>query len=265
MIGRSLAFEGYGASVRLDMPYRMDLASLKSYVAPELSVEECTDGPPDLLLTCWNGVCHLVVGERRYGPFRTEDNVFRGVANGIHYLIAKRSPMTFLHAAAVELDGGAVVFPGRSRSGRSTLAATLVGQGCGYLSDEYAVVSPEGTVFPLSKPIRLRCEDGAHYLNPPGVGAPGGLSCQSVILTRYERGAAWNPKPLSTGRAILGVLASAARNLDAPDQVLQAVSSMVRAAICYEVVRGEGEQPTAMAIRELEGVAGLRDKAEVVS
>ena len=251
MIGRSLGFEGYGASVRVDMPYRMNLNALKSHVAPELAVAESAEGPPDLLLTCWNGVCHLVLGERRYGPYRTEENAFRGLANGIHFLIGKRSPLTFLHAGAVELDGAAVVFPGRSRWGKSTLVASLGAQGCGYLSDEYAVVSPEGTVFPFSKPIRLRSGgNGATYCHLPGVGLPGGFPCAALVLTRFAEGTGWSPKAVSPGEAILRTLPSALGNRDEPERVLEALAALVRDASCYEGERGDSE-PTIASIREL--------------
>jgi len=254
MIGRSLAFEGYGARVRVDVPYRMDGEALKSYLAPELSMTGMAQGPPDLLLTCWNGVCHLVLGERRYGPYRTEENTFRGLSNGIHYLIAKRSPMTFLHAGAVEIDGAAVIFPGRGRWGKSTLVASLVQQGCGYLSDEYAVVSAEGTVFPFSKPIRLRGGQGkAAYRRPAAVRRPGGLPCAAVILTRYEDGMGWNPEPVTSGLAVLRTLPTALGSRDAPEKVLESLTALVKHAACFEGVRGDSV-PTVTAIRELTGV-----------
>ena len=257
MIGRPLVVEGYGASVRVDLPYRMDLSALKGHVAPELSIEESELGPPDLMLTCWNGVCHLVLGERRYGPYRTEENAFRGVANGIHFLIGKRSPMVFFHAGAVELDGTAVVFLGRGRWGKSALVASLVEQGCGYLSDEYAVVSPEGTVFPFSKPIMVRHKrDGVRYHRHPGVGAPGGLPCSIVVVTRFEDGNGWTTIPMTPGVATLQSLPTALKCRDEPEQVSGALTALVDRAACYEGVLGY-EQPELSAIRDLAGVGNI--------
>ena len=252
MNGRSsLIFRGYGARVKVDLPSGVDIAALKRFVAPELTTEQTNSrDPSDILLTRWNGTFHLNLGERRYGPYRSLENVYRGVSNGIHFVLGKRSPMTFLHAGAVEVDGSAVVFPGRSRWGKSMLVSSLVEQGCGYLSDEYAVISADGAVFPFSKPIRLRRETGAEYVTPAGVSEPGGLPCAAVILTQYEEGAAWNPEPLTSGSAILGVLPFALQSRDAPEQVLEAVAAMVRKAMCYEGPRGNGE-PTAAALREM--------------
>ena len=257
MRGPSFTLRGYGARVRLDVPDGMDMPSFKRCVAPEITIDETDDGPADILLTRWDGIYHLTLGERRYGPYRTLENAFRGISNGIHFLLGKRSPMTFIHAGAIEVDGAAVVFPGRSRWGKSTLVSSLVDQGCGYLSDEYAVISPEGSVFPLSKPIRLRLRGQAEYRKPQGVCAPGGLPCGAVILTRYEEGSLWNPELLTRGDAIMGILSNALQSQDAPHQVLTALTALVQDAVCYRGVRGDGE-PTLPAIRDLTGFASLR-------
>ena len=262
MNGNSLICRGYGATVRLDVPEGMDMVGLKRHVAPELSVEEAAVGPADLLVTRWDGVYHLVIGERRYGPYRTNENAFRGISNGIHFLIGKRSAMTFVHAGAVEIDGAAVVFPGRSRWGKSTLVASLVDQGCGYLSDEYAVISPEGSVYPLSKPIRLRSNGGAEYRTPQGVSAPGGLPCAAVVLTRYEEASLWTPEILTRGKAVLGILPSALQSRDEPQQVLESLNALVRNAVCYQSPHGNGE-PTAQTLRALRPVSEPRRGIQV--
>jgi hypothetical protein len=199
----------------------------------------------------------MVLGERRYGPYRTRENAFRGISNGIHFLLGKRSPMTFLHAGAIEIDGAAVIFPGRSQWGKSTLVSSLVDQGGGYLSDEYAVISAEGSVFPLSKPIRLRSNGQAEYRTPRSVGAPGGLPCAAVVLTRYQAGATWNPKPLSRENAVLGIMPAALQSRHAPHQVLEALTALVKEAGCYQGIRGDRE-PTAEQLRALGTASDLK-------
>ena len=262
MSGHSYTYRGYGARVRIDVPDGMDMVGLTGHVAPEVSVEQGGEGPADLLVTRWDGVYHLVLGERRYGPYRTIDNAFRGISNGIHFVLAKKSPMTFVHAGAIEINGGAIVFPGRSRWGKSTLVSSLVDQGCGYISDEYAVVSPEGSVFPLSKPIRLRCNGQAEYRTPRGVSAPGGLPCTVVVFTKFEEGATWNPQAISRGNAIMEILPSTLQSRDEPQQALEAVNALVKDAVCFQGTRGNGE-PTADALRALGIVPELMRGAQV--
>ena len=48
-----------------------------------------------------------------------------------------------LHAGAVEISGGAVVMPGASNSGKSTLVAQLLERGHAYLSDEAVPIESE--------------------------------------------------------------------------------------------------------------------------
>ena len=262
MMDGSYRFHGYGASVRVDAPVDIPLEALGSQVAPEVAGERWGEGPSDLHLTRWNGDFHLTYGERRYGPYRTMENALWGLSNAVHFVIGKRSPMTFLHAGAVEIDGQAVVFPGRSRWGKSMLVASLVEQGCGYLSDEYAVVSTEGAVFPLSKPIRLRVGNEGNALNVgrKGASAPGGFPCGAVILTRYVDGATWRPEELTPGQAAFETLSAALQSRDQPDQVLNAVAALVRNAKCYRSSRGCGE-PSAAMIRSFLGVENLSQEA----
>jgi hypothetical protein len=183
----------------------------------------------------------------------------RGVSNGIHFVLGKRSPMTFLHAGAVEIDGSAVVFPGRSRWGKSTLVASLVEQGCGYMSDEYAVISQEGTVFPLSKPVRLRRNGSEVHIRPPGVSAPGGLRCAALILTRFEEGAEWAPEIMTAGSAILEMLPSALQSRDCPEEVLTSLAALVQEAECYRSPHGTYE-PTLESIQAITNGGRLSTK-----
>src|SRR5262249_26128145 len=71
--------------------------------------------------------------------------------------IAERAPARiFVHAGVVGWRGRAIVIPGRSYSGKSTLVAALVRAGATYYSDEYAVLDSRGRVHPYPKPISLR-------------------------------------------------------------------------------------------------------------
>lgn len=61
------------------------------------------------------------------------------------------------HAAALVIDGGAILLPGTSGSGKSTLALGLVERGYDYLSDEVGAIDLAGTfVHPFAKPITLK-------------------------------------------------------------------------------------------------------------
>ena len=168
---------------------------------------------------------------------------------GPNFTLVPDNPLSTLEAQiaaaiiAVEIDGAAVVFPSRSRWAKSSLVSSLVQQGCGYLSDEYAVVSAEGAVFPLSKPIHHWKGDGGVTREVGGsyASVPGGFRCSAVILTEYQEGAAWNPRPLTSAEAARQALSTALQGVDHSDQVMKAIAALVRDAACYHGIRGCGE------------------------
>ena len=63
--------------------------------------------------------------------------------------VAEEAPRrVFVHAGVVRWRGKAILIPGRSFSGKTTLTAELVKAGATYYSDEYAVLDGQGRVHP---------------------------------------------------------------------------------------------------------------------
>jgi hypothetical protein len=82
----------------------------------------------------------------------------------------RRPDLLFLHAAALERDGGAYVFAGESGHGKSTTAWGLLHHGFSYLSDELSPVDP-GTleVLPYPHALCLKQRPPAAYPLPVDV------------------------------------------------------------------------------------------------
>jgi len=77
---------------------------------------------------------------------------------GLNWCIANHSNQyLIIHAAVVELNGCAFVFPGAPGNGKSTLCAALVCNGWRLLSDEMTLVSIEdGLIYPVPRPTSLK-------------------------------------------------------------------------------------------------------------
>lgn len=74
-----------------------------------------------------------------------------------HQALARTRGLLLLHASAVESDGTVVVFPGDSGSGKTTMAAALAVEGCGYVTDEAVALDPASLlVHPYPKPLSIR-------------------------------------------------------------------------------------------------------------
>src|SRR5262245_29166046 len=79
----------------------------------------------------------------------TVEDAFTWLSQDIDNMVAQRSrAMLFVHAGVVGWRGLAIVIPGRSHSGKSTLVAELVRRGAVYYSDEFAVLDETGRVHP---------------------------------------------------------------------------------------------------------------------
>ncbi len=150
----------------------------------------------------------------------------------------------FVHAGVVGWKGKAIVIPGRSYSGKSTLVSELVKAGATYYSDEYAVFDSRGRVYPFPKPLEMR-ERGEWKQTKVGVEHFGGRTATKpipvglVMVTEYKAGAHWRPRPLSGGQAVLALLANTVSARRQPERALLALQRVVAAAQTLKGVRGE--------------------------
>jgi hypothetical protein len=71
--------------------------------------------------------------------------------------VAEYAPdLVFIHSGAVAWQDRALLLPGQSHAGKSTLVAELVRAGATYYSDEFALLDCEGKVHPFTRDLRMR-------------------------------------------------------------------------------------------------------------
>ncbi|REJ78504.1 MAG: hypothetical protein DWQ47_03360 [Acidobacteria bacterium] len=118
----------------------------------------------------------------------------------------------FLHAGVVSIDGEALVIPGRSRTGKSTLVNALLNHGAVYYSDEYAVIDKDGEIHPFAKPISLRSterDEGIEEVVPEELGIEVGhdpVPCKMVLLTEFVEGGKWSPFEVGNAAGVLKLI-----------------------------------------------------------
>ncbi len=105
----------------------------------------------------------------------------------------------------------AVLIPGRSLSGKTTLVRALVEAGAVYYSDEYAALDENGMVHPYPRPLNIRAKRDSPGRPTPieEIGGRAGtapLPVGGIIDTAYEPGALWEPQPLSPVESALCLL-----------------------------------------------------------
>lgn len=165
-------------------------------------------------------------------------------------IAAQASERLFVHAGVAVWNGMAVVIPGRSFSGKSTLTAALVQAGALYFSDEYAVFDAQGRVYPYAKTLSLRDEFGNSSGRHP-VEALGGMAGTEplrvglVLSCRYEVDAHWRPRSLSSGRALMAMLDNTVQVRPQPQTALATLHNAVTDAQAFTGKRGEASQVIA--------------------
>lgn len=168
---------------------------------------------------------------------------------------AKRK--VFVHAGVVGWRGRAIVVPGRSFSGNTSLVAALVRAGATYLSDEYAVFDRRGRVFPYLKPLSLRLGDDGKQTHVPveeigGVATDVAMPVGHVIATQYADGATWKPRELSEGEAVLAMLAHTVPARRDPATVLEVLDRVARRAVALKGARGDADEAAARILARID-------------
>lgn len=143
----------------------------------------------------------------------TKEHIFDFLDSQIRITIAEYAARkVFVHAGVVGWRDKALIFPGRSYQGKTTLVAALVKKGAEYYSDEYAVLSESGLVYPFAKMLSVRgIVDDFTQVDYP-VESFGGKSGRKpippglILFTEYKKKTAWKPKLLTLGQGMMEML-----------------------------------------------------------
>ena len=189
---------------------------------------------------------------------RTTDaeELFERFEGDVQLLVAQMARRrVFVHAGVVGWKGRAVLLPGPSLTGKTTLVAELVRAGAVYYSDEYAVLDAKGMVHPYPRALSVR-RAGRRVQTKVSVEELGGRPCDArplpvglVVLSRYREGARWRPRELTRGRGSLALLANTVPARARPEAVLDALGRAVAGARVLSGARGEAAE-TARRILE---------------
>jgi hypothetical protein len=171
--------------------------------------------------------------------------------------IAERSPRrTFVHAGVVGWKGRAIVLPGRTHTGKTTLTAALVRAGAAYLSDEFALIDKHGRIHPFPKPLSIREQPFTPQQNQ-AVESLGGkqrrrpLPIGLIVISPYESGRRFRPRAVSAGRGVLELLRHTPSARRDPGLAFERLSLIVAEAPVLKGVRGEADEAATAILARL--------------
>lgn len=195
----------------------------------------------------------------RYRRTMDLDGLFALLESDVHAFVAEEARRrVFVHAGVVGWQGKAIVIPGRSFSGKSTLTAALVRAGATYYSDEFAVFDARGRVHPFPRPLAIRHPVDTIQTRYP-VEALGGTSGVKplpvglVVASQFRAGARWRPRLLTPGQAMMTLLPHTIALRRQPHLSLATLQQAVCQVPVLQGTRGEAGDIVDKILHTLDG------------
>jgi hypothetical protein len=165
----------------------------------------------------------------------------------LRIFVGVRAPdRIFVHAGVVAHNRRAILVPGLSFAGKTTLVLALVRAGAVYYSDEFAILDQDGLVHPYAKPVSVR--NGGRVQSDHDIERYGGVAgtepieVGAVVFTQFRPGAEWNPTQLSPARGALVLLRNTMAALERSEEAMRVLKLAVDGAVLLEGDRGEADE-----------------------
>jgi hypothetical protein len=199
----------------------------------------------------------MYTGAARTGRMADLEALLEHFERELHLYTAAWAPRRlFVHAGVVGWRGQAIVVPGDSFAGKTTLIAALVRAGATYYSDEYAVFDTQGRVHPFARPLQIRekAEDRPRRCLPDELGGRSGsrpLPVGLIAVASYRAGARWQPSPLSPGKGLLELLPHTVPARFRTEVTLATLTRVVSDALILKGKRGDAQQTAEALLQRL--------------
>jgi len=274
-IGLGIRFGPFKLRIHSNLPTFARVAYPLYAPYPLLSVDHLLDfhiqisSPPGLRRWLRRQACFALDGHFPFAPY-TVEHAFPALEWGINWCIATRAHhLLLLHAAGVERDGRAILFPASPGDGKSTLCTALIHSGWRLLSDEFGLVLPEdGRLLPVPRVIPLKNEsiDVIRRFRPEAVIGPSFLNTRKgtvahvqppidsirrarepawarwLVFPRWVADAPLSLQPITKSQAFL-MVASNAFNYDVLDETsFRLINAIVRTCDCFTLVYSRLEE-----------------------
>lgn len=160
-----------------------------------------------------------------------------------------------VHAGVAAFGGSAVLLPGPSRAGKSTLVAELVRRGCVYFSDEYALIDHVGRAHPYPRAMMLR--NGLPEARPvlvsewEGTVGNGPAPVRLVLALEHAPGSSWDILRVPQSEMLLTLLKNTPHSVSESRDLVAPLLRVSEGAACFAGVRGEAADAAGRIVKML--------------
>jgi hypothetical protein len=216
----------------------------------------------DVLMVGKPAKISLWLGEEKYYHGESKYDLAYILINEIIYSCITNNRVDHaIHAAAISIDGQGILFPGKSGSGKSSLAAWLTASGGDYLTDELALISQDGTIKSFTRPISLKTQSfellTRHYplnqddllIGEKGAMIPhrslqprstGGASAHldMIIFPRFVKDHTGSLQPLSEAQSCMKIMECFVNARNMCDHGFHQIAKLAKRAKSYDLLFG---------------------------
>jgi hypothetical protein len=191
----------------------------------------------------------------RFARSRSFDDLLDSFESHLQLTVAEHAPRRiFVHAGVVGWNGRAILIPGLSFSGKTTLVDQLIRRGATYYSDEYAVIDQQGRVHPYPRVLGIRSSTNGSTtkISAKQIGAEVGskpLRIGLVLSTRFKQGSRWRPRELTRGKGVLELMSNAVAARSQPELALSVLPKALESARVLKGVRGEASEMAELILK----------------
>lgn len=248
----------FGCHIRAEADTNEGLRLLTRCIFPSLPRSAHRAQNPDIVVRIGraDGQYGVLVGDRMAASGPCLDKLEAGVVRTLDDVVISHLPgFRVIHAGVVAWGGRALVLPGSTHSGKSTLVAELVRRGAVYYSDEYALIDHDGLVHPYPRPMLLRNGKPASVVVPMAEAGTAPVPIGWILGLVWRAGSSWTPVSLDQSQAIMLLLQSTPHILATSPGLIRIFERAVAQARTYSGYRPEAIE-SATEILRLIGCSG---------
>jgi len=246
----------FGCKIRAAAEGAEAQAILERYVFPSLPRTATGADEPDLVLRVSEAGSQfqLSVGDAVVASSAAALELVPELTRVLDEAVIKRlATLRAIHAGAVLWAGRALLLPGATHAGKSSMVVELLRRGATYLSDEYALIDPEGRVHPYPRPLLLR--NGRPEQVPALAGdfsaAVGHASAPVgwIFALEYDPAGEWSVAPVPQSMALLTLLRNTPHVLADSPEMVGSFQRAVSGAACFGGRRPEAADAAERILR----------------
>jgi len=252
--GNELTVHSLGTTLNVSLPDQDFYGEFQAALPAYWKTVEASDASLCLqIVECKSGTTATPTYELRIDGVTAAPDLSRAVASNLllekldYYLGEFSKKFAFIHAGVVRWQGEAILLPGRSHAGKTTLTAALVQAGADYISDDLAVIGPGASVQLLSQPIRLRADvaggfDLSTTRHRPDLLETDQAPIAGIVFLQYCADRNLRLQTLSKGETTQHLLANSMNARHQPQLVMQYCAAAAQRAWCVQGVRRDAAQ-----------------------